>query len=108
MQQKLKWQAYTGHDRNRIIQEIKDIISNSDGYIINSSIFSDFAINLNIEIEPSGILSLHRELSEIINVSDFNHENVNLNSRKEWLIFLHISFSSGKGELKSNIPAVPG
>jgi hypothetical protein len=102
MQQKLNWQAYTNDDRNKIIKEVKETIITCDGYIMNFSMFSDLALSLSIEIEENKIQALHKALSHILKVSDFSEGNINVNSRKEWLIFMNISFSSGKGELKKN------
>ncbi|MDN5201971.1 hypothetical protein QQ008_11370 [Fulvivirgaceae bacterium BMA10] len=107
MLRKLNWQAYTNGDRNKTIEEVKAIISNNDGCIMNFNMFSDLALSLSIEIEENKIPALHSTLSEILKVSGLK-ENVNPDSTKDWLIFINISFSSGKGELKREVPAVPG
>lgn len=108
MIKKLNWQAFSNDERNKVIEELKEIISNNDGYIINFNMFSDLALSLNIEIEENRILELYKALTHILNVSDFDTKNINFESRKEWLIFMNISFSIGKGELKKEIPSVPG
>lgn len=108
MKQKLNWQAYSSVDRNQIIEKIKDAISISDGYIMNFNVFSDIALSLSIEIKENAIKKLHNALSNILKVSDLDIENINLGSRKEWLIFINISFSNGTGNLKRKIPSVPG
>jgi hypothetical protein len=108
MQQRLNLQAYTSGNRNKIIDEIKGAISGSDGYILNFNMFSDYAISLSIEIEEGGIQDLHKTLSQILKVSELDPENINTDSRKDWLILMNITFSGGKGEIKSKIPSVPG
>jgi hypothetical protein len=104
----LTWQAYSSGERNYIIEELKSAINSSSGYIMNSNIFSDLALNLSIEIEESKVLELHNELSRILNVSKPDINKINLASGKECLISMNISFSKGKGELKNKIPEVPG
>jgi len=108
MHQKLNWQAYSTRNRNEIIEEVKEVISASDGYITSFNMFSDLALNPSIEIEENGIQVLHKALSRILTVSDFDEKDINVESRKEWLIFMNISFGAGKGDLRRNIPAVPG
>ncbi|MDH3652385.1 MAG: hypothetical protein OEQ53_22030 [Saprospiraceae bacterium] len=87
---------------------MKEVISASDGYITSFNMFSDLALNPSIEIEENGIQVLHKALSRILTVSDFDEKDINVESRKEWLIFMNISFGAGKGDLRRNIPAVPG
>lgn len=66
--------------------------------------FSDLALTLSIEIEENKIQTLHRALSLVVNISEFELHDMNLGSKKEWLIFMNISFGRGKGELKHEIP----
>ena len=108
MKPKLNWQAYSNADRNKIIEEVKDSISKNDGCIMNFNMYSDLALTLCIEIEEYKIIGLHKTLSCKLTVSDFDVENINLDSKKEWLIFLNMSFNKGTGNLKTMIPAVPG
>lgn len=108
MQKKLNWQLFSNEDRNVIIENIKNVISRSDGYIINFNMFSDLALSLSVEIEENKIQTLHRALSQIVNVSELERDNISLESKKEWLIFMNISFGRGKGELKQETPEVPG
>ena len=108
MQKKLNWQLFSNENRYEIIENIKNVISNSDGYIVNFNMFSDLALSLSVEIEENKIQKLHRVLSQIVNVSELKLDNINLESKKEWLIFMNISFGRGKGELKQEIPEVSG
>jgi len=108
MQKKLSWQAYSSEDRNKVIEEIKDSISTGDGYILNFNMFSDLGLTLSIEIEEYKIESLHKTLSLILNISELENQSINQESKRDWLIFLNISFGRGKGELKQEIPEVPG
>lgn len=108
MRKKLNWQAYSVNDRNETIEKVKEAISRNDGYILNFNMFSDLALSLHIEIEENRIIDLHSALKGIIKLSDIDVEKILGTSRKEWFVFLNISFSKGKGELKTKVPAVPG
>ncbi len=108
MQQKLNWSLFSNADRNDLIESVKHIISKNDGCIMNFNMYSDLAISLSIEIEANKIEALHNELSLIAGISTLATDNLNLNSNKEWLIFLNISFNKGRGDLKNEIPEVPG
>jgi len=107
MQKKLSWQVFSNDDRNEVIEAVKNSISNSGGCIMNFNMFSDLALTLSIEIEENKIHTLHKALSLVVNISEFELHDLNLESKKEWLIFMNISFGSGKGELKHEIPEVP-
>ena len=92
MYKKLNWEILSNEDRTKVIEAVKNAISSSDGCIINFNMFSDLALALSIEIEENKILALHKALSNIAKISDFNHKDINLNSKIEWLIFMNISF----------------
>ncbi|MDX5584883.1 MAG: hypothetical protein QNK20_08100, partial [Aureibaculum sp.] len=77
------------------------------GCIMNFNMFSDLALTLSIEIEENKIQTLHKALSLVVNISEFELDDLNLESKKERLIFMNISFGSGKGEPKHEIPEVP-
>ena len=108
MQKRLIWQAYTNDDRHKIIEAVKQGISVNDGSIMNFNMFSDLALSLSIEIDENRMLDLHRTLSGILEISDFNAESIEPKSTKEWLVFINISFGGGKGQLRTEKPAVPG
>lgn len=90
------------------MEVIKDVISQNDGYIMNFTMFSDLALSLIVEIKAGQISTLHEALTQEVKVSELDSDNSHLKSQKEWLIYMHISFSNGKGDLKQEIPAVPG
>ena len=108
MLKKLRWEAFSGKDRNKTIEAIKNTIVNNDGSIMNFNLFSDLALSLSIEIEENQIQELHRELSTILTLSELRLPDLNLKSKKECLIFMNVSFSKGEGNLKNEIPDVPG
>lgn len=101
MMHALHWTAYTGQLRFSALQEVENII-NQFGYIVNFKEFSDLAINIEIEIEPSRIEDLHKALSKHFTI-DEPVETGNWST-----IFLNITFGSGTGDLKIPVPEVPG
>ena len=108
MQPKLNWQAFSSDDRNKIIAEIKECILGNDAYIVNFNLFSDYALSLSIEVSENQILPLYQALAKITTISEFDAESLSKHSKKEWLVFLNISFTNAQGKLKSIIPEVPG
>ncbi|MDG2450910.1 MAG: hypothetical protein P8M34_14775 [Saprospiraceae bacterium] len=105
---KLNWEAISNGDRNQTINKIKEMLLTSNGSLLNFTMFSDLAINFTVEIEEYYIMKLHNKLSRVLSVSDFDSEDFDSNSDSGWKVYLHISFSKGKGVLKHKIPSVPG
>ena len=108
MKSKLIWTAYSKISRIEAIEKIKNIISANDGYIMNFNMFSDLAFTFSIEIPEDRVIELHNALKSILKISDISSEDVFKKSKKEWLIFMNISFTMGTGELKIETPKVPG
>jgi hypothetical protein len=105
---KLNWQAYTSQERNQAIDAVKNVINQCDAYIINHNLFSDLAMSLTIEIEENTILDFYKALECIVKIDEAHPIDLNPSAKKEWWIFLNLSFSKGKGKLKVEIPNVPG
>jgi len=104
---KLNWQAWSSGGRHQTIDEIKNAISRNDAWIQNYNMFPDVALGLAIVIEESKIFDLLQELNNILSISGSLPENPNSGSINEWLIFMNISFSKGKGDLRINVSEVP-
>lgn len=108
MQGKQNWQAYTPRDRNAVITETEQTLLENGGYILHFNIFSDLAISLMIEAVEKDIPQLFVALNTVITVEEVDLSQVDPSSTREWLIFLYISFSKGKGKLETIVPEVPG
>jgi hypothetical protein len=108
MKGKLNWQACAAGDRNAVINDVKDILLNSGGYLVNFQPFSDLALSLMIEIEEKDIPKLFQTLKSRLRLDDVHLDHLNPASDNEWLIFLHISFPAGRGDLETVVPEVPG
>jgi len=105
---KLNWQIFSNKERNNAIEELKAIISKNDGFIVNFSLFSDLALSLTVEIEEQNIIKLYSELEKIMSISEPKPGHIDDNSEKDWWILMNVSFTKGKGDLKIEIPNVPG
>ncbi|BDS09499.1 hypothetical protein [Aureispira anguillae] len=108
MLKKLNWEAYSGANRMVIIEHIKELIDTHHGCIIHFNRFSDLALSLSIEVPENQIAALHKKFQHILQISELDTSNIDLSTEREWLIFMHLSFSKGKGNAKLDIPNVPG
>lgn len=101
----LFWTGYCNADRMIAISEIEKIVSGY-GYIVDFRQFSDISITIVIELEESKVDLLYLALSRYMSMNDF--EPINSDSTVECSVFLNTSFASGTGDLRIEIPAVPG
>ena len=101
----LFWTAYCSAPRHEAIHEIQQVISRL-GDVTDFKFFSDISITLVIEIKEANIDELFDNLSALISMDRI--EPLSSNAQKERTIFLNISFAKGIGDLKIEVPAVPG
>ena len=95
------------YDKERIIG-ISDIEKsiNKYGFIIDFKMFSDISISMIIEIEEFKVDALFDELTSYMKMNEF--ENISTDSKKDCLLLLNVTFTKGTGDLRIEIPAVPG
>ncbi len=101
----LYWKGYCRGDRHSSIFDIENAI-NQNGYIDDFHMFSDMAISLKINVEERYVESLHKDLSGIIQLPEMPAND--LHSSVECTVFLNLTFSHATGNLKIEVPAVPG
>jgi hypothetical protein len=99
------WTGFSNGQRHEVICEIQNIVSRY-GAIVDFKQFSDISLSLCIEIEELKIDSLRAELNQILGLDQ--SEAFNSESKKERTIYLNITFNKGSGNLKIEVPAVPG
>ena len=99
------WSGFSDSERHSAINKIQSVVSKY-GDVIDVHFFSDISLSMTIEIEEFKIDKLYNELTKIIGVQ--NSELLNSISKKERTIYLNITFSKGKGDLKIEVPALPG
>ena len=101
----LFWSGYIHQDRHTAINAIQHIISKY-GTITDFKPFSDLALTLVVEIDSSKIIALYEALKSNMGIDGF--DPAEMTSQKETTIFLNITFTKGTGDLKIEVPAVPG
>ena len=99
------WTAYTHQDRHLAINALTEMI-NSHGYIVDFKPLSDISLTFVIEIAESKINDLFNILKDNISIDSF--EPLNSDSERERVIYLNITFSKGIGDLRIEVPAIPG
>jgi hypothetical protein len=99
------WTGYCNDARHSAINKIQLVVAKY-GDIVDFTFFSDISITLKIEIEEFVIDELYNELIHNLGMDKF--EPLNSNNKKERIIFLNITFSKGTGNLKIEVPSVPG
>lgn len=102
---KFYWSGISNDDRIRAIDEITGIIDGF-GIILHSSRFSDISFNLSIEVEEGKVNDLYNRLKSIIYLEGKAEETTD--SKSDCMILLNVSFTRGTGNLKIELPNVPG
>ena len=99
------WKAYSNDERHSAIDKIQSVVSKY-GDIIEFKFFSDISITLIIEIMESKIGKLNDELRDILTIDKYDYYDST--SQIERTIYLNITFTKGTGNLKIEVPSVPG
>lgn len=102
---KYYWTGFCKEKRHAAIDKIVQII-NSHGAVVDSKMFSDLSLSLIVEIEARQIGALYAELGAYLDLSDV--EIVRTDVTVERMILLSVNFTHGTGNLKIEVPAVPG
>lgn len=99
------WTGYSSEERHSAINKVQCVVSKY-GAIVDIHLFSDISISMTIEIEEFKIDKLYNELTLTIGLQ--KPEYLNSNSKKERTIYLNITFVKGTGNLRNEVPSVPG
>lgn len=99
------WTGFSHGERHAVIQTIQQVVSKY-GYVVDVHLFSDLSMSMTIETEEFKIDQLYTELAEKLGMQKW--ESLNSISKKERTVYLNITFSKGTGNLKIEVPAVPG
>lgn len=99
------WNAYTHHERILATNDIEEII-HEFGFITEVNPFSDIAIKFTIELPKKNIMPLYQKLKNYLTIDAFESEYSD--SSEEQDIYLNVTFTAGSGNLRNEIPAVPG
>jgi hypothetical protein len=99
------WSAYCHYERISAISEIQKIIARF-GYILEFKKFSDISIVLTVEIEECKIDKLYSALKEYLSLNEF--QKLDTLSDKECILFINTTFLKSTGDLRIEVPSVPG
>ena len=99
------WTGFSNHNRIQAISSIEQVIG-TYGYITDYKQFSDISISILIELEEQKIEGLHKALLEKISLDDC--EIPLTSSNIERMLYLNITFSQATGNIRVEVPAVPG
>jgi|SRR6056297_1101888 len=99
------WTGFSDDERHSAINKIQSVISKY-GDVVDIHFFSDISLSMTIEIEEFKIDKLYDELTKIIGVQ--KPEYLNSISKKERTVYLNITFAKGTGNIKIDVPSVPG
>jgi hypothetical protein len=99
------WTGYTNKDRITAISDIQSIVS-LYGFITDFKPFSDLSISIKIELEEFQIDPLYVALKEYMTLKEF--QPLHSTSVVERSIYLNVVFIKGTGDVRHEIPAVPG
>jgi hypothetical protein len=99
------WTGISHDERIKAISETTYIVDKY-GIISTSNRFSDLSFNLMIEIEECKVNDLYINLKEILFMEDM--ESYLTDSRTDCVVFLSITFTKSTGDLKIEVPNVPG
>ena len=101
------WTGICKQHRIEGMQEAEEIID-ALGFITDFKQFSDLAISLVIDVEACKVNKLYHALSEKFVMDPFDEIQVENDDTNSTQIFFNISFTEGHGELKIEVPNVPG
>jgi len=99
------WTGYSNDDRHSGIYKIQRVVSKYAD-VVDFKFFSDISLSMKIEIEEFNIDKLYDELSDNLGIDKF--EYLNSIAKKERTVYLNITFIKGTGNLKIEVPSVPG
>lgn len=104
-QKNIFWTGYSNDERHSSLIAIQGVVAKL-GDIVDINLFSDISLTMRIEIEEFKIDSLYDELYAIMGMDKF--EKLDSISKKERTVYLNISFTRGSGNLRIEVPSVPG
>jgi hypothetical protein len=99
------WSGICNIDRLKAIDEITGI-ANRYATILNFQRFSDISLSLILDVEEGNLTNLKNGLSDIMSMdcADTDLDG----SEPECIVLLHITFTKGTGNLKIEVPDIPG
>ena len=104
MTQRIFLKAYCNQSRYEAIGALEDIIS-EHAYIVEFMPFSDIALSLIIEVSGKNLKALMNDLEKYTHLPELQ---ISPEQDREYQLMLHVTFINGMGNLKHEVPNVPG
>lgn len=103
-------EVYAYGERNQILEKCRASLESNGGDLLDFKMFSDMLVNFIIEIPVENIVKLNSSLESLNWKTDLKLGDNILSNDCISLIqgTMSVTFSSGTGERKDVIPAVPG
>ena len=96
------WTGYCNKNRFQALPEIEKIIG-SFGYILDFKEFSDISISMIVEVEQQKIAAFYESLQTYLKLNHVDFPTTA--STDDCVVLLHISFTSGSGTVRKEVPA---
>ncbi len=99
---------FTGYNYQARVQGIADITQAVSpwGAILDFKLFSDVVISFEIEVVAAKVGSLYASLAAVMEMEPFTQ--VVPDSQNEVLVLMQVTFAKGTGNMRHEVPAVPG
>jgi hypothetical protein len=102
---KVYWKGYHRQTRMAGLPAMEAAI-NRTAFIIDFKPYSDVGLSLVIEVAAHKADALYAELAGLLLMDA--HEPLGTASTQDMLVYLHLTFAGGTGNLTHDVPAVPG
>ena len=101
------WSGISKDERVKAIDEITGIV---DRYatIMNFQKVSDISLSLMLEVRECDLKNLQEGLEKLMVLEGTFPGKNPVNSKRESIVFLNVTFTQGTGDMKTNIPHIPG
>lgn len=99
---------FAGYNYQPRVQGIADIerAISPWGAILDFKLFSDVVIAFEIEVEAAKVMGLYASLAAVMEMEPFTQSVPD--SAQEVLVMLQVTFAQGTGNMRHEVPAVPG
>lgn len=99
------WEVYCTSERTAGINLMETII-NRFAYILDFHSFSDLSLSITAGVEEWRANALFDEIARNMEIE--GEKPAATESKNECMIYINISFAKGKGDMRHEVPDVPG
>ena len=102
---KLYWEGVSHKERTTGISEIEQVV-NKHGFLLDFKMFSDISISMIIELPERKVDQLYTDLETYMAMDPF--EKIGSENTRDCTVLFNVVFAKGSGDLKIEVPSVPG